>query len=130
MSEVGESVYALGYPLIETMGEEVKLTTGIISARSGFEGDVTNYQISTPIQPGNSGGPMLDEKGNLVGIICAKHQGAENVGYAIKPSCLYNLIESIANLNIIPKGTELKGLSLKNQVKLIRDYTFLIKCSK
>lgn len=69
---------------------------------------------------------MFDDKGNLVGIVCAKYKGAENVGYAIKPSYLFNLIESAANLNIVPKGTELKGLSLKNQVKLIRDYIFLI----
>jgi len=130
MLDVGESIYALGYPLIDTMGEEVKLTTGIISARSGFEGDVSDYQISAPIQPGNSGGPMFDEKGNVVGIICAKHNGAENAGYAIKTSYLYNLIESVASLDIVPSGTELKGLSMKNQVKLIRDYTFLIKCSK
>ena len=113
MSDVGESIYALGYPLIGTMGEEVKLTTGVISARSGFDGDVTTYQISAPIQPGNSGGPMFDEKGNLVGIICAKHQGAENAGYAIKTSYLYNLIESTANLDILPNGKELNRLSLR-----------------
>lgn len=130
MSDVGETIYALGYPLIGTMGEEVKLTTGVISARSGFEGDVTNYQITAPIQPGNSGGPMFDEEGNLVGIICAKHQGAENAGYAIKTSYLLNMIESVANLNILPQKKQLKSLPLKNQVKIIRDYTFLIKCSK
>lgn len=126
ISEVGEEIFVLGYPLTSTMGEEIKLTTGVISSRTGFQGDVTNYQISAPIQPGNSGGPMFDDKGNLVGIVCAKYKGAENVGYAIKPSYLFNLIESAANLNIVPKGTELKGLSLKNQVKLIRDYIFLI----
>lgn len=130
MSDVGESIYAMGYPLIGTMGEEVKLTTGVISSRSGFEGDVTNYQISAPIQPGNSGGPMFDEDGDIVGIVCAKHEGAENVGYAIKTSYLLNLIESVADLGILPKGKDLKGLSMKNQVKLIRDYTFLIKCTK
>lgn len=130
MADVGESIYALGYPLIGTMGEEVKLTTGIISSRSGFEGDVTNYQISAPIQPGNSGGPLFNENGELVGIICAKHTGAENAGYAIKTSYLFNLIESVADTNIIPTNNELKGLSLKNQVKILRDYTFLIKCTK
>ncbi len=130
MSEVGESVFALGYPLIGTMGDEVKLTTGIISARSGFKGDVTNYQISVPIQPGNSGGPMFDENGNIVGIVCAKHESAENVGYAIKTSYLFNLIESVVNLKIVPQTNVLNGLTLKNQVKLIRDYTLLIKCTK
>lgn len=130
MADVGEDVFALGYPLIGTMGEEVKLTNGIISSRSGFEGDVTNYQISVPIQPGNSGGPMFNENGELVGIICAKHEGTENVGYAIKTSYLKNLIESIASPTIIPTNNTLKGKALKDQVKSIRNNVFLIKCSK
>lgn len=130
MADVGEDVFALGYPLIGTMGEEVKLTNGIISSRSGFEGDVTNYQISVPIQPGNSGGPMFNEDGELVGIICAKHEGAENAGYAIKTSYLKNLIESVASTNILPTNNTLKGRALKDQVKSIRNNVFLIKCSK
>ncbi len=130
MSEVGEDVFVLGYPLIGTMGEEIKLTNGIISSRSGFEGDVTNYQISVPIQPGNSGGPMFDANGNVVGIVCAKHRGAENVGYAIKTSYLLNVIESVASSDIVPHATVLRGKPLKEQVKMIKDYTYLIKCSK
>ena len=130
MADVGEDVFALGYPLIGTMGEEVKLTNGIISSRSGFDGDVTNYQISVPIQPGNSGGPMFNEDGELVGIICAKHEGAENAGYAIKTSYLKNLIESVASSNIVPTNNTLKGKALKDQVKSIRNNVFLIKCSK
>lgn len=66
------------------MGDEIKLTTGVISSKTGFQGDVSLYQISAPIQPGNSGGPLFDNKGNLIGIVNAKHKGAENVGYAIK----------------------------------------------
>ena len=53
-AEVGEEVFVLGYPLTSTMGDEIKLTTGVISARSGFLGNVSLYQISAPIQPGNS----------------------------------------------------------------------------
>ena len=87
-SEVGEEVFVLGYPLTSTMGEEIKLTTGVISSKTGFQGDVSIYQISAPIQPGNSGGPLFDSKGNVVGIVSAKHKGAENVGYAIKTSYL------------------------------------------
>ena len=67
MSEVGEDVFVLGYPLTTTMGDEIKLTTGIISSRTGFQGDVSLYQISAPIQPGNSGGPLFDNNGNLIG---------------------------------------------------------------
>lgn len=128
--EVGESVYVLGYPLTQTMGEEIKLTTGVVSSKSGFEGDITTYQISVPIQPGNSGGPMFDMKGNLVGIVCAKHLGAENANYAIKTAYLTNLVESVCSNSILPKSTELSGLELKDQVKNLKNFVYIIKCSK
>lgn len=65
-AQVGESVFLLGYPLRVTMGDNIKLTNGIISSKSGFQGDVTSYQISAPIQPGNSGGPLFSDKAELV----------------------------------------------------------------
>lgn len=68
-SEVGEDIFVLGYPLTATMGDEIKYTTGVISSKTGFQGDVSLYQISAPIQPGNSGGPLFDSKGNLIGIV-------------------------------------------------------------
>ena len=72
LSDVGEEIFVLGYPLTSTMGDEIKLTTGVISSKTGFQGDVSLYQISAPIQPGNSGGPLFDYQGNLVGIVNAK----------------------------------------------------------
>ena len=129
MGEVGEDIYVLGYPLTTTMGVEIKLTNGIISARSGYDGDVSLYQISAPIQPGNSGGPLFDKSGNLIGVICAKHTGAENAGYAIKMSYLRNLVESVADLKILPSKNIISNLELKDQVKQITPFVFLIKCS-
>ena len=129
MGEVGEDIFVLGYPMTTTMGSEIKLTNGIISARSGYDGDVALYQISAPIQPGNSGGPLFDKKGNLIGVICAKHTGAENAGYAIKTSYLRNLVESVADLNILPSKNNISSLELKDQVKQITPFVFLIKCS-
>ena len=129
-SNVGEDVYVLGYPLTQTMGEEIKLTNGIISAKSGYDGDVSNYQISVPIQPGNSGGPMFDKNGNLVGVVCAKHAGAENASYAIKTMYLKNLVESVASTDILPTSNKLTGKSLPEQVKEVRKFVYMIKCSK
>lgn len=130
ISDVGENIFVLGYPLTATMGEEIKLTNGIISARTGFDGDVTTYQLSAPVQPGNSGGPMFDEDGNVIGVICAKHVGAENVAYAVKTSQVKNLIESISDLSILNTKNTLQGKSLKDQVKEVKNYVYLIKCSK
>lgn len=128
-SDVGENIYVLGYPLTSTMGDELKLTTGVISSKSGFQGDVSMYQISAPIQPGNSGGPLFDNKGNVIGIVSAKHKGAENVGYAVKTSYLRNLVESYANSSIIPSTNTVSMLPLTGKVKNERNFVFYIKCS-
>ena len=130
IADVGEDVYVLGYPLTATMGEEVKLTNGIISARTGFEGDVSQYQISVPVQPGNSGGPLIDYNGNVIGVVCAKHRGAENVSYAVKVSQVRNLIESVSDLSIMNTTNSLQGKSLKDQVKFVNKYVYIIKCNK
>ncbi len=129
LAEVGESVFILGYPLTQTMGDEVKLTTGVISSRSGFQGDKSLYQTTAPIQPGNSGGPLFDNNGNVIGIVCAKHKGAENVGYAIKSTYLKNLIETSLDKPILPTSNQLSNQSLPNKVRLAKKYVYLIYCS-
>lgn len=128
-SEVGEEVFVLGYPLTSTMGEEIKLTTGVISSKTGFQGDVSIYQISAPIQPGNSGGPLFDSKGNVIGIVSAKHKGAENVGYAIKTSYLKNLMESAVATNILPQANKMAGQNLSGKVKMAKNFVYYITCS-
>lgn len=129
MAEVGEEVFILGYPMTSTMGEEIKLTTGVISARSGFQGDLSLYQTTAPIQPGNSGGPLFDNSGNLIGIVNAKHKGAENVGYAIKSSYLSNLIQSGSMSGLLPQTNSISGQSLSGKVKSVKNFVFLIKCN-
>lgn len=128
-SEVGEEIFVLGYPLTSTMGDEIKLTTGVISSRTGFQGDVSLYQISAPIQPGNSGGPLFDSKGNIIGIVSSKHRGAENVGYAIKASYLRNLMESALSSNILPQSNKISSLNLSGKVKAVKNYVYYITCS-
>lgn len=128
-SEVGEDVFVLGYPLTTTMGDEIKLTTGVISSKTGFQGDVSLYQISAPIQPGNSGGPLFDGNGNLIGIVNAKHRGAENVSYAIKASYLNNLVESASSISLLPTNNSVSGMSLSNKVKILKNFVFMITCS-
>lgn len=128
-AEVGEEVFVLGYPLTSTMGDEIKLTTGVVSARTGFQGDVSLYQISAPIQPGNSGGPLFDDKGNVIGIVSAKHQGAENVGYAIKASYLRNLAESAGAQNLLPSVNRYPSNTLSSRVKTAKPFVYYIICS-
>jgi S1-C subfamily serine protease len=125
--DVGSSVFALGYPLRSTMGDEIKLTNGIVSSKSGYKGDITTYQITVPVQPGSSGGPVFDENGNIIGIVNAHHLQAENASYAIKSSYLHNLIES---LNVAPKLTKINSLaakSLTEKVKALKNFTYIIE---
>jgi len=126
-SEVGSSVFVLGYPLRATMGDEIKLTNGIISSKSGFQGDITSYQISAPVQPGNSGGPVFDDKGNLIGVICAKHGGAENVSYAIKVLYLSNLIDALPALPKSASVNILVSKPLTEQVKILKKFIYIIE---
>jgi len=127
--DVGSSVFALGYPLRSTMGDEIKLTNGIISAKSGYKGDITAYQISVPVQPGNSGGPLFDENGNIAGIINAKNTLAENASYAVKISYLKNLIETLSLNTDFPITNTLSTKTLPEKVKLLRNFTYIIECN-
>lgn len=129
-SDVGEEIWVLGYPLTSTMGDEIKLTTGVISSRSGYEGSVSMYQISAPAHPGNSGGPVFDKDGNLIGIVCSKHTKAENATYAIKSSCLRNLVESSINHDILPHTNTMSGKDLPEKVKDVKKYVYYINCTR
>lgn len=61
-SPQGIKTFVLGYPLTNSMGEEIKVTEGIISAKSGYKGSISQYQFSAAIQPGNSGSPLFNER--------------------------------------------------------------------
>ena len=129
ISEVGESVFVLGYPLTKTMGNEVKLTDGIISAESGYKGDQSMYQISAAVQPGNSGGPLFDNDGNVIGVICAKHADAENANYAVKVSYLFSLCQDLDIDVTHSKKKVNKSKSLSKKVKIVQPFVYLVECS-
>lgn len=127
-SSVGEDCFVLGYPLISSMGMDIKLTNGIISSKTGFDGNIAQYQISAPVQPGNSGGPLFDKNGNVIGIVQAKHTQAENAGYAIKASYIRNLVELLPASITFPQANQLAGKSLPQQVEKASKCVVLIMC--
>lgn len=127
--DVGEEVFVLGYPLTTIMGNEIKYTNGVVSSKTGLDGDISLYQISAPIQPGNSGSPLFDKNGTLIGIVNAKYTGAENVGYAIKMSYLRNLIESYTTEPLMPASDSLSSLTRSEQIKILKNYVFFIECT-
>jgi len=130
--DVGTEIFALGYPLALTlMGKDIKFTDGKISSKTGFGGDITTYQIQVPIQPGNSGGPLFDFKGNLIGITSSGINRdldiTENVNYAIKSSYLLSLIDVLPETITLPSSTQLASKKLTEQIKVLSDYVVLIK---
>lgn len=130
--DTGSEVFAMGYPMADVMGAEVKFTDGKISSKSGIGGDVRVYQISVPIQPGNSGGPLFDMGGNVVGITSSglnrDYFKSENVNYAIKASYLKNLMEACPEEIILEEKVESSSStsSLTDRIKQYEDYVVLI----
>lgn len=132
MCEVGESVWTLGYPMTNVMGDEIKFTDGKISSKTGIQGDISVYQISVPIQPGNSGGALFDISGNIIGITSSGlNRGkfaTENVNYAIKIAYLKSLVECTLDNKILPTGKSLLGQVLPDQIKIAKKFIFIIEC--
>lgn len=95
---LGEEVMTAGYPYEGLLSKSLKVTFGEISSLAGLRNDSTRIQISAPIQPGNSGGPVIDLKGNIAGVVVARVNDAyvmretggiaQNVNFAIKPEVL------------------------------------------
>jgi S1-C subfamily serine protease len=105
----------------------VKFSDGKISSKTGYQGDIGSYQTTVPVQPGNSGGPLFDNDGKLVGIINAKIMEADNVSYAIKLSSLKNLLELLPETIETESKLDLAAMNLEQKIKLLSKFTVLIK---
>lgn len=102
--KLGESIIVFGFPLTGVLSDQGNLTVGNLTALSGMRGDPSTLQISAPVQPGNSGGPVLDSKGQLIGIVVSKLDALavagviddipQNVNFAIRATVLENLLQS------------------------------------
>lgn len=126
--DVGTSVYTLGYPLaLSGLGNEVKFVDGKISSKTGYENALNSYQTSVPVQPGNSGGPLFNLKGELVGVVNAKISGADNVSYVIKMNYIKSLFEVLPETLSFGSTNKLNGLSVEDQVKALKELVVLVK---
>jgi TPR repeat protein len=106
---LGNTVATVGFPNIGLQGFAPKLAKGEIAALTGIMDDSRHFQISVPVQPGNSGGALVDERGNVVGVVAAKLNVAaavatsgalpENVNYAVKSSFLLSFLESVPQVS-------------------------------
>jgi S1-C subfamily serine protease len=117
---LGAPVYVIGYPLSDVMGQNPKFSNGTVNSKSGIGDDMVHLQISVPVQPGNSGSPLLDDNGNVVGIVVASLTQAQNVNYAIKADYLLNLCE------MLPESLDLAEKSGKPKPDDVAPFVCLI----
>jgi S1-C subfamily serine protease len=125
----GESVVALGYPIKQVMGEEVKVTSGIINAKSGYKGAISEYQFSAAVQPGNSGGPLLNGAGQVIGMVSAKLDAdvAESVGYAVKADHLMFFLDQFDSVTYRKDETSGAAKPLPEIVSTNSPFVYIIE---
>ena len=133
----GDSVVAIGFPFHGLLTSDFTVTTGIVSSLSGMRNDSRFLQISAAVQPGNSGGPLFDTTGQIVGVVTAKLDGLriiaatgnipENINFAIKTGAVRDFLDnSVVPYQTVEPKSELKTTDIAGNA---RAYTMLISCN-
>jgi serine protease Do len=133
-AELGEELFTLGYPR-----PEIVYNKGYLSAETGFQGDTVTFQLTIAANPGNSGTPVLNNDGEVIGIVSSIQQNAQGMVFAVRSKNIFRALDdmkadstlqktdsSLSHLRI-PLNSSLKGLDRKQQIKRIQDYIFIVK---
>jgi S1-C subfamily serine protease len=128
-AEVAEPVYTLGYPRNEIVYGE-----GYLAAKTGYNGDTLTCQIAIAANPGNSGGPVLNSKGEVVGILSARQVSVEGAVFATQSKYIHQALSQLQKDTSygkikLPATSALKGVDRQQQVKKISDYVYMVKVS-
>lgn len=134
----GDFISVYGHPLHGTLASAASITTGVISALAGLRNDIRHVQVTAPVQRGNSGGPLLDASGNVVGVVVAKLDALklaratgeipQNVNFAIKHSVALAFLD--AHGVDYEENTTTKKLSTSSIADHTRNFTVLIECRR
>jgi S1-C subfamily serine protease len=132
----GDPIIVIGFPFHGLLTSDFTVTTGIISSLAGLFNDTRFLQISAPVQPGNSGGPLVDTRGTIVGVVAEKLNALkvakatgdlpENINFAIKTGALRDFLDN----NVVPYRTSEPTSEMKTAeiASAAREYTMLITC--
>ena len=134
--KLGEGIVVAGYPYGDILGDTIKVTTGVVSAVMGLANNSAEFQVDAAVQPGNSGGPIYDKYGNIVGVVVsqlnkfqfAKTLGTlpENVNFAIKGSTVRQFLTSNGLQTKWSNRTQ--NLSTQKIAQIAESQTVLIRC--
>jgi serine protease Do len=126
-AELGEPLFTLGYPR-----EEIVYNEGYMSAKTGYKGDTLSFQIGVSANPGNSGGPVFNKNGEVIGIITTRQSTAEGVVFAITAKNIFRSLEEIKKDSIyqnirLTLNSSVRNLDRVQQIKKIEDAVFMVK---
>jgi len=130
-SDLGEEIFTLGYPKNDIVYGE-----GYLSARSGYNSDSLTYQVQISANPGNSGGPVFNNNGEVIGILSTRQAEAEGVAFAVKSKNIYRLVDELKESDTsfarikLPAHSSLKGVNRKQQITRLEESVFYVKSFK
>ena len=126
-TDIAEPIFTLGYPRNEIVYGE-----GYLSAKTGFNGDTLSCQIAVAANPGNSGGPVFNRNGEVIGILSTKETKAEGVVFAIQSKYIIDAINALkkndASVDVkLSTKSSLKGMDRVQQANKIQDFVYMVK---
>jgi S1-C subfamily serine protease len=119
----GSEVMTLGYPNSDSQGQNQKASFGRINSLTGFGDDIRYFQIDVPVQPGNSGGPLINARGQVVGIVTSRLNEAQVVNFAIKSDYIFPLLPDEALTSVTEENSEMSMEELSN---LFQESVFIV----
>ncbi len=124
---LGASIYTLGFPQ-----DEIVYNEGYIASRNGYEGDSAQYRLEVPAGPGQSGAPVVDALGNIIGVIRSKDERTESTTYAVTSKTLLRLLKDVPKEKRpkLPQANRMTGLSRQQQIEKLQDYTCMVQVYK
>ena len=124
---LGSAIYTLGFPQ-----DEIVYNEGYIASRNGYEGDSNQYRLEVPAGPGQSGAPVVDASGSIIGIIRSKDAQTESTTYAVTSKTLLRLLRDVPKDKRprLPVSNRMTGLSRQQQIEKLQDYTCMVQVYK
>jgi serine protease Do len=137
-TDLAEKIFTLGYP----RDDETVYGEGYVSAKTGFEGDTLSYQLAVAANPGNSGTPVLNGNGEVIGILGTRELKAQGVVFATRSKYIFRIIDAMRKDSLLlksdstiahirtPLASSIKGMDRTSQVNKIEDCIFIVKSNE